>query len=64
MGATPVIVKSESPTFALPIEQIKKAVNANTKAIIINYPNNPTGASLSQTDREFLNNLCEEKISL
>lgn len=61
VGATPVIVKSEAPTFALPIEQIKKAVNANTKAIIINYPNNPTGASLSQTDREFLNNLCEEK---
>ena len=60
VGAKPVIVKSEAPDFSLPIEQIQKAVNHNTKAIIINYPNNPTGASLSKTDREFLNKLCKQ----
>ena len=60
VGAKPVIVKSEAPDFALPKDQIKNAVNQNTKAIIINYPNNPTGASLSESDRNFLNKLCEE----
>ena len=60
VGAKPVIVKSEAPDFALPKDQIKNAVNRNTKAIIINYPNNPTGASLSESDRNFLNKLCEE----
>ena len=30
------------------LEQIKKAINSNTKMIVLNYPNNPTGKILSE----------------
>lgn len=32
------------------IEDLEALVGPNTKAVIINYPNNPTGAALSRTD--------------
>lgn len=44
-GASPVLVKNrEKDGFALNIEGIKKAITPKTKAIMINTPNNPTGA--------------------
>ena len=44
-GATPVIVRNrEQDGFALNMEEIKKAITPKTKAIMINTPNNPTGA--------------------
>lgn len=44
-GATPVIVRNrEEDGFALNMEEIKKAITPKTKAIMINTPNNPTGA--------------------
>jgi len=44
-GATPVLVRNrEEDGFALNIEGIKKAITPKTKAIMINTPNNPTGA--------------------
>lgn len=44
-GAKAVIVKNlEEDGFALNIEGIKKAITPKTKAIMINTPNNPTGA--------------------
>ena len=30
------------------LEQIKKAINSNTKMIVLNYPNNPTGKILNE----------------
>jgi aspartate aminotransferase len=30
-----------------PIEQVKEVINSNTKMIVLNYPNNPTGKILS-----------------
>ena len=48
-GATPVIVRNlEEDGFALNIEAIKKAITPKTKAIMINTPNNPTGAVYSK----------------
>ena len=60
-NGTPVVVKSVAPDFALPIEQIQNCVSEKTKAIIINYPNNPTGVGLSDQERNFLNELALEK---
>ena len=44
-GATPVFVECrEEDDFELDLQAIEKVVSRNTKAIIINTPNNPTGA--------------------
>lgn len=39
-----VMVQSQPNTFALDIKAIAEAINPNTRAILINNPNNPTGA--------------------
>ncbi|NYG45489.1 aspartate aminotransferase [Bradyrhizobium sp. IAR9] len=43
-GATPVFVDARPPTYIPDIDAIRAAVTPRTKAIIINSPNNPTGA--------------------
>ncbi len=44
-GATPVLVQTyESERFALNLENVKKAITDKTKCVLINTPNNPTGA--------------------
>ena len=45
--ATPVLVKKKDD-YQLDIEAIEKAITPKTKAIIINTPNNPTGAVYSR----------------
>lgn len=55
-GATLVTVASDEKTFLPDVEKIKCNINQNTKAIIINYPNNPTGVMI---DHETLQALCE-----
>lgn len=48
-GAVPVLVYNlEADGFDLNIDAIKKAITPKTKAIIINTPNNPTGAVYSK----------------
>jgi aspartate aminotransferase/aminotransferase len=51
LGAKPVIVKTNKD-FSINIENLKKAVTKKTKAIIINSPNNPTGAVYSRKELE------------
>lgn len=47
--AKPVFVPTkESEGFALDLDAIEKAITKNTKAILINTPNNPTGAVYSE----------------
>ena len=46
-GAVPVLVPTDDK-FHLIIEEIEKATTDKTKAIIINTPNNPTGAVYSE----------------
>lgn len=48
-GAKPVIVPSK-PNFQLDLEQIKNSITPKTKAILINSPNNPTGAVYKPED--------------
>lgn len=49
--ATPVLVPCREETgFALDLEAIEKAASEKTKAIMINTPNNPTGAVYEKED--------------
>lgn len=48
-GATPVFVDARRPRYVPDISAISAAVTSRTKAIIINSPNNPTGAVYSRT---------------
>ena len=53
--ATPVIVETlEENDFKLTPEQLEKAITPKTKALILNYPSNPTGASYSREELEKL----------
>lgn len=57
-GAIPVLVSTdESKGFALDFEKIEKAITNKTKAILINTPNNPTGAVYSEESLRKLSNL-------
>jgi len=51
-----VIVEADEPSFRLPIERIAGAITKNTRAIIVNNPNNPTGVVYSS---EEINGLSE-----
>lgn len=52
-GGVPVIVDSKK-NFQLDIEKIKKAITPKTKGILINGPNNPTGAVYPTEDLQEL----------
>lgn len=67
----PAMVKLAEPTarivnvtlskdFTLDTEQLKKAFNRNTKAILINSPNNPTGMVLNKDEVELVVRLAVE----
>jgi aspartate aminotransferase len=60
-GGIPVSVKTKPGTFQLDLEKIKESITKTTKAIIINSPNNPSGAIYSQEDLEALSNIIRMK---
>ncbi len=47
-GMKPVTVKCREEDFQIDFEALKSAINENTKAIIINSPNNPSGVVFSE----------------
>jgi aspartate aminotransferase len=57
----PVIVTPEDGGFVPRIEEIKRAVGSNTKAIILNSPNNPSGAVYPPELVAQVVELCEKK---
>jgi aspartate aminotransferase len=57
----PVIVSSEDGTFYPRMEDIKKNITSYTKAIIVNSPNNPSGAIYSEAFIAELVEFCETK---
>jgi aspartate aminotransferase len=60
-GGVPVAVTAEDGTFCPTVREITDAVGSYTKAIILNSPNNPSGAMYS---REFIGEMvefCEKK---
>jgi len=60
-GGVPVVVTAEDGTFHPTVREIADSVGSYTKAIILNSPNNPSGAMYS---REFIAEMvefCEKK---
>jgi aspartate aminotransferase len=57
----PVIVTPEDGTFTPRFEDIQKAVTSLTRAIIVNSPNNPSGAIYPPELIEKIVELCERK---
>lgn len=58
--AEPVVVKTDE-NYHLDLQVIRAAVTDKTKAVIINTPNNPTGAVYTEEELKALANLAEEK---
>jgi aminotransferase len=56
--AVPKYVTLNPPNWEFDFEELKKAFNEKTKAIIINTPNNPTGKVFSLKELEFIADLC------
>lgn len=54
-------VKCDSQTFEPDIKKIEESINPNTKAIILNSPNNPTGVIYSKSIIEELSKLLRKK---
>lgn len=52
-GGTPKIINLKNEyKFRLTPQELESAITANTKIVILNYPNNPTGAIMEQEDLE------------
>jgi aminotransferase len=59
-GATPRYVTLRTPDWSFDPDELAGAFNNNTKAIIINTPNNPTGKVFGRDELEFIASLCRK----
>ncbi len=57
-GATPSYVTLRPPLFELIASDLEAAVDANTKAIVVNTPHNPTGRVFTRSELEAVADLC------
>ena len=57
-GAIPRYVTLRAPEWSFDPGELEAAFNENTKAIIINTPNNPTGKVFNRQELEFIAALC------
>jgi aspartate aminotransferase len=60
-GGVPVVVTPEDGTFHPTLREIAETVGSYTKAIIINSPNNPSGAMFSKDFIAEIVEFCEKK---
>ena len=60
-GAKTVAVLGKGDDFSLDFDALDKAINKNTAAIIVNSPNNPTGAIIPESDIVKLAELLNKK---
>lgn len=58
-GGVPVLIPLSYPSYNIPWEKVKEKINSKTKAILINSPQNPTGAVISEADILELKKLME-----
>lgn len=49
-GAVPVFIDTTNTDFILTVDQLKASITDKTKAVMLPYPSNPTGAVLSTQD--------------
>lgn len=60
-GAKCVMVPADTKEFQIRFEELEKRISANTKAVVINSPNNPSGAVYSEDTLKKLSDLLENK---
>jgi methionine transaminase len=60
-GGRAVHLALQPPHFGLPFEQLAAAINDRTRMILINSPQNPTGAALARSDLDRLATLIGER---
>ncbi len=58
--AKPRYVPLRAPDWSFDTDELRAAFNANTKAIIVCNPNNPTGKVFTRAEMEFIAGLCQE----
>ncbi|WP_297597310.1 aminotransferase class I/II-fold pyridoxal phosphate-dependent enzyme [uncultured Cetobacterium sp.] len=59
-GAKLVKVETKDDGYELTVEKLKEFVNKKTKAIILNYPSNPSGVIISKKNRDDILNFAKE----
>ncbi len=57
-GARPRYIRLRPPDWSFDFDELEKAFNAKTKAIVINTPNNPTGKVFTEEELRFIAGLC------
>ena len=61
-GATPVVISlREEDEFKLTPELLEKAITSKTKAIILSFPSNPTGAIMTHDELKAIVKVLEDK---
>lgn len=61
-GGTPVTITTKAENqFKLTAEQLQKNITSKTKALILPYPNNPTGAIMDKDDLEKIAAVLKDK---
>ncbi len=60
-GGVVKVVMCDEKAFHIDFEALEKAITPKTKAIIVNSPNNPTGAVLPKSDIEKFSSLLQKK---
>ena len=59
-GAQPRYVKMYGADFSFDPDELRRAFNSRTRAIIVNSPNNPTGKVFTREELECIASLCRE----
>ncbi|HUA57281.1 MAG TPA: aminotransferase class I/II-fold pyridoxal phosphate-dependent enzyme [Verrucomicrobiae bacterium] len=59
-GAETRYVTLHEPDWSFDRDELRRAFNPRTKAIILNSPNNPTGKVFNREELEFIAGLCQE----
>jgi aspartate/methionine/tyrosine aminotransferase len=58
-GATPRFVRLREPDWSFDPDELARAFNDKTRAIVVNTPNNPTGKVFSRAELELIGGLCQ-----
>ncbi len=59
-GAIPRYVTLRAPDWSFDADELRRAFNQRTRAIVVNTPHNPTGKVYSQAELELIAQLCIE----
>jgi len=64
-GGTPVVVPMTAPdeshnTYRVDWQRVRDAITSKTAALIVNFPHNPTGINLQESDLDALERIVEE----